>query len=355
MRPPLEGLQVLDLTRLLPGPYCTWLLRSWGARVVKIEEPGAGDYLRTAQPVWHQHLNAGAESLALDLKRPEGRELFLRLCSRADLVLEGFRPGVMDRLGLGYETLEAANPRLVLVSISGYSDQRAGHDINYQARSGLLSLTGEMPPLQLADLSGGLFAAAGALAAVIAVRQSGAGTHVQVSLLDALLGLGSVLAAEARAGAVLERGQLMLAGPLPCYNLYETQDGGRVSLGALEAKFWRAFCEAVERPEWGVRQMDPALKPEVAALFRSRPRAAWAALAQAHDMCLEPVLDMSEAVQERESLQPIRFGGEFAGAIRGPAPGRGAQTQEFLREFGLSEQEIAALAAEGVIEVTDGQ
>ncbi len=350
---PLSGMVVLDLTRLLPGPFCAWLLRGWGARVVKVEDTGAGDYLREANPVWFRYLNAGAESIRLNLKRPAGRELFLRLVLRADLVLEGFRPGVMERLGLGWEALQAANPRLVLVSLSGYSPDgpdagRAGHDLNYLARSGLLSLMGEMPPIQLADLAGGLTAAAGALAAVLHARATGQGLHVQTSLLDAVLALGSLLGAEAQAGVAHQKGQLPLAGALPCYNLYRTKDGGRVALGALEPKFWGRFCEAVGRPEWVCRQMDPTLKPELEALFRSRPLADWAELARSEEVCLEPVLSLSEAVRGLASFQPVRFGGNRPDSD-GDAPVRGAHTVPFLREVGLSEQEIQQLAAEAVI------
>lgn len=350
---PLSGLLALDLTRLLPGPYCAWLLRSWGARVVKVEDPHLGDYLREVQPVWFQQLNAGAESVALDLKQPKGRELLLRLVQRADMVLEGFRPGVLERLGLGYEALRAANPRVVLVSLSGFGgdDGRAGHDITYLARSGLLSLMNELPPVQLADLTGGLNAAAGALAALMQARATGQGAHVEASLLDALFGLGSLLGAEAKAGLTPDRSQMPLSGALVCYNTYQTDGGGRVALGALEPKFWAAFCEAVGRPEWVARQMDPALKPAVEELFRSQPLDYWAALARQHDVCLEPVLTVREAVAGRDSFQPVRFGGQRPEGASGPAPERGAHTLEFLRDAGLSQQEIQVLAAEAVVKL----
>lgn len=349
---PLAGLLALDLSRLLPGPYCAWLLRSWGARVVKVEDPHLGDYLREVQPIWFAQLNAGAESVALDLKQPAGRELFLQLARGADLVLEGFRPGVLERLGLDYAALREVNPRLVLVSLSGFGaeESQAGHDITYLARSGLLSLMNELPPVQLADLTGGLTAAAGALAAVLHARATGEGAHVQASLLDALFGLGSLLGAEARAGFSPDRSQMPLGGALVCYNIYQTDGGDRVALGALEPKFWSAFCAAVGQPDWTARQMDPALKPEVEALFRSRPLGDWAALAQQHDICLEPVRSVGEAVAGRASFQPVRFGGQRPEAT-GPAPERGAQTLEFLREAGLTEQEIERLAAEAVVKL----
>ncbi|MDF2626722.1 MAG: carnitine dehydratase [Symbiobacteriaceae bacterium] len=354
MKGPLVGVTVLDLTRLLPGPYCAWLLRNWGARVIKVEDVQAGDYLREAQPVWFAHLNAGAESLALDLKHPGGRELFLRLLPETDVVLEGFRPGVLERLQLGFDEMSVVNPRLVLTSISGYASdsglaERAGHDLNYLARSGLLSLMGEAPPVQIADLAGGLTAAAATLAAVVGARASGLGSHVEASLFDSVAGFGAVLRAEARAGLAPTRATMPLAGALPCYGLYGTADGGRVTLGALEPKFWVRFCQAVGRADWVERQMDPALRGELAALFAGRDLAAWAALGERADCCLEPVLSLAEAVGGAPHTdQPVRFDGRRPEA-QGPAPGQGAQTREILQSIGISEQDILSLSAEGVI------
>jgi crotonobetainyl-CoA:carnitine CoA-transferase CaiB-like acyl-CoA transferase len=349
---PLTGVTVLDLTRLLPGPYCAWLLRSWGARVIKVEDPEVGDYLREAQPTWFEALNAGAESLALDLKHPRGREALLRLAAGADLVLESFRPGVLERLGMGLEALHGANPRLALVSLSGFpSDsavaRRAGHDVTYLARSGLLSLMGEIPPVQLADLTGGLTAAAAGLAAVLGARATGRGSHVETSLFDAVSALGVTLGAEARAGLEPSRPQMLLGGALPCYSIYETADGGRVALGALEAKFWRAFCAAVDRPGWADRGLDPALRPEVAALFRSQPLARWAEVAAAGDFCLEPVLGVGEAARAHTYCQPALFDGQRPSAV-GDAPDRGADSTHILSMAGYSEQEILAMRAERV-------
>ncbi|HWI64671.1 MAG TPA: CaiB/BaiF CoA-transferase family protein [Symbiobacteriaceae bacterium] len=353
MSGPLAGMTVLDLTRLLPGPFCAWLLRSWGARVIKVEDLQAGDYLREAAPVWFEHLNAGAESLALDLKHARGREVFLRLVARADVVLEGFRPGVLERLNLGFEELSVINPRIVLTSISGYPadsglGDRAGHDLNYLARSGLLSLMGEVPPVQMADLAGGLTAAAGTLAAVLGARETGLGSHVEASLFSAIVGFGSVLAAEARAGAPPRRDTMLLAGALPCYSMYATADGGRVALGALEPKFWHRFCQAVGRDDWTARQFDPALRPEVERLFAGRGLRDWASLGEYADCCLEPVRSLTEAAGDRVNDQPVSFDG-LRPAPQGPAPVRGEQTREILRGSGFSEQEILTLTAEGVI------
>ncbi|MFZ5824782.1 MAG: CaiB/BaiF CoA transferase family protein [Bacillota bacterium] len=354
---PLSGVTVLDLTRLLPGPFASWLLRSWGARVVKVEDPTLGDYLREVQPLWFNHLNAGAESMAVDLKHPDGRKLFLRLLPQVDMVLEGFRPGVMERLGLSYDEMARQNPAIVLVSLSGYAANgphrdRAGHDLNYMARSGLLSLMEGAPAFQLGDLTSGLMAAAGGLAAVLGARASGKGTHVQVSILETLRALGSLQALEAMMGLELPRDEMLLGGALPCYRLYWTADGGQVSLAALETKFWVKFCEAVNRPEWIPRHSDPELKEELAALFRSKTLWEWGQVAERHpDACLDPVLRVGQAVEDRTELQPVRFARQRPSS-RGKAPGRGQHTLTFLREMGFSEQEILTLAAEGCITVT---
>lgn len=351
---PLSGVTVLDLSRLLPGPFASWLLRSWGARMIKVEDLTMGDYLREAQPLWFQHLNGGAESIAIDLKHPDGRSLFLRLLPQVDMVMEGFRPGVMERLGLSYEELALHNPRVVLVSLSGYPPDgshrnRAGHDLNYMARSGLLSLMDGAPTFQLGDLTGGLMAAAGGLAAVLGARVSGKGSHVQVSILETLKMLGSLQALEAMMGVELPRDEMLLGGALPCYRLYRTAEGGQVSLAALEPKFWAKFCEAVNRPEWLHRHTDPELKDDLVALFRSRTLWEWWQVAERHpEACLEPVLRIGQVAEDRAELQPVRFARQRL-CSRGKAPERGQHTRTFLREMGLSEQEITTLAAEGCI------
>lgn len=352
---PLQGITVLDLSRLLPGPFGSWLLRSWGARVIKVEEPDSGDYLREMQPLWFAHLNAGAESIALDLKRKRGQEILLRLCRRADGLIEGFRPGVLERLGLGWEQLHPANPRLVLISLGGYPAwspmaDRAGHDLTYLARSGLLSLFAEMPPVQIADLVGGLMAAAAGLAALVQARATGAGCHVQTSLFGSLVALGGLQAVETLAGRPPVRSEMALAGALPCYSLYETADGGQVALGALEAKFWRGFCAAVGRSDLLDRQLDPEVRWELEALFRSRTLVDWSEVAARHDICLEPVRTMGEAAHELRAagLQPVAFDGQRP-VEGGPAPRRGADTRRILLEAGLSVQEIEEAVAEAIV------
>lgn len=346
---PLAGVRVLDLTRLLPGPYASRLLVDLGADVIKVEDPGPGDYLRTMQPAWFAWLNRGKRSVQLDLKRPEGRAAFLRLCRSADAVLEGFRPGVLERLGLGYGALQEQNQRLVLVSLCGFDPEgpdqnRAGHDLNYLAAAGLLGLmppgpdgAPANPPLQMGDTGGGLMAAFYLVSGILHARATGTGAHLYAPIAEALRSLGGYLLAEAERAGCLGRDDLFLAGGRACYRSYLTADGGAVSLGALEPKFWAAFCTAAGRPDLAPRQFDPdqeALAAEVAALFRSRPLADWAALAaETPDACLYPVL-------RPEQVPPPAAAGA-------PAPAPGAHTRGVLQEAGYTDAELQALAAAG--------
>ena len=383
---PLAGLRVLDLTRLLPGPMCTLHLADMGADVIKVEDPKAGDYARWMPPIRHTHstaflmLNRNKRSVVLDLRRAEGREAFLKLAETADVIVEGFRPGVMDRLGVGYEAVRARNPRIVFCALSGYGAtgpyrDRAGHDINYCSYAGVADQIGmaDGPPIagnfQIADLAGGaLSAAMGILAAVVDQRQSGKGRFVDVSMADctlahAVFALGTLL----DTGAPPERGRERLSGGFPAYGFYEAKDGGHVSLGALEPKFWGNFCRAVGREDWIDRHEATgaeaeALRAELAALFKTRTRDDWARLLDDADCCLAPVLTIAEAldneqfrarnmlveVDHREDGRikqfalPLQFS-DFAFTVDRPAPRHGEHTAEVLAEAGLSGDEIAAL------------
>src|SRR3954447_22661364 len=272
----LEGLRVLDLSRLLPGGFCTLLLADMGADVLKVEDTGTGDYIRWMPPYYGGEeqqregtgsayflaLNRNKRSLRLNLKHERGREVLLRLVEDYDVVVESFRPGVMDRLGVGYETLRERNPRLIYCPISGYGQDgpltgRSGHDTNYLALNGVLGLTGGRggPPTQsagqIADLGGGgLMAAVGVLAAVIERERSGEGQLVDISMTDGgLAWLAMVVAHYFAEQRLPRRGDVELAGGILCYFPYEAADGGWVSLGALEPKFWRNWCAGVERPD----------------------------------------------------------------------------------------------------------
>jgi alpha-methylacyl-CoA racemase len=364
----LRGLRVLDLTRLLPGGYCTLLFADHGADVIKVEDTGAGDYAR-ADPPSFASLNRGKRSIQLDLKSDDGRVAFLRLVAEADVVIESFRPGVMDRLGVGFEVLREANPALVYCAITGYGQDgplrlRAGHDLNYLARTGVLGLSGEAdgPPVQaaaqIADLAGGaLMAAFGVLAAL----RSGEGQFVDISMADGALSLLAMPAAGLLAGGeVPRRGGLVLGGRLLCYRPYRAADGW-VSMGALEPKFWAAFCRGVGREELIAHQFDApgsSAHAEVEAVIAARTRAEWEAFNAEHDCCLEPVLELDEVVEDEHVrargmvvdgllATPVKLSATPGDSRRGPPPGLGEHTDAVVGEAGYDAGEIGALRSSG--------
>ena len=389
---PLSGLRVLDLTRLLPGGFCTLLFADLGADVVKVEDTGMGDYIRWAPPYYegaedsaksalYLSLNRGKRSIRLNLKDERGRDALLRLVREYDVVVEGNRPGVMDRLGVGYERLAQENPALVYCAITGYGQDgpyrdRSGHDMNYLGLIGLLGLTGEKdgPPVQsagqIADLGGGgLMAAFGILAALRERDQTGKGQLVDVSMADGALSWLAMVAGRYFAEQVApQRGELELAGRLICYRPYECSDGW-VTLGALEPKFWQAWCRGVGREDLIEKQFEAPgseAHAEVERLFKERTRDEWQAFASQHDCCLEPVLGLDEAldselVRAREMVveldqpgtdgvkqlgMPVKFS-RTPGGPQGPGPVLGADTEDVLRDAGFSDDEIAELIEAG--------
>jgi len=391
---PLDGVRVLDLSRLLPGGFCSLLLADFGADVLKVEDTGLGDYVRWATPYYEGvedsaksalflALNRGKRSIRLNLKTAPGREILLRAVREADVVLESFRPGVLDRLGVGYEAMRAVNPAIVYCAITGYGQdgplrERSGHDMNYLGLVGLLGLTGDAgaPPVQaagqIADLGGGaLMAAFGILAALRERDRSGEGQLVDVSMADgALSWLGMVAARYLAEDVVPRRGDLELAGALICYRPYECADGW-VTLGALEPKFWQAWCRGVGREDLVEHQFarpGSEAHREVAAIFHARTREEWRAFASEHDCCLEPVLDLDEAleselVRAREMVVeldqpgaqrpvrllgvPVKLSRTPGDANRAPGPGLGEHTREVLAGLGYGADEIDALLDSG--------
>jgi alpha-methylacyl-CoA racemase len=392
----LDGLKVLDLTRLLPGGFCSLLLADFGADVIKVEDTGAGDYVRWAPPHYEgaEHsassalflsLNRGKRSIRIDLKSAAGKDVLLRLVGTADVVLESFRPGVMDRLGVGYERLREQNPGLVYCAITGYgqdgpSRDRPGHDINYLGLNGVLGLTGEAggPPVsaaaQIADLGGGaLMAVAGILMALHERTRSGQGQLVDCSMFDGSLSFLAMLAGEMLAdGSVPRRGELRLAGALVCYRPYRCADG-YVTLGALEPKFWAEFCKGVGREDLLDHAFDPPgsdAHRAVCDVFAARTRAQWEEFASEHDCCLEPVLGLDEALEgdlvaAREMVveldqpgaeRPVRLlGAPFklsrtpADPVSAPGPGLGEHTRQVLAEAGYPPEDIEALLESGAV------
>ncbi len=393
----LAGVRVLDLSRLLPGGFCSLLLADHGADVLKVEDLGAGDYIRASPPMiegvarsassaMFLALNRNKRSMRIDLKHRAGRDVLLALAREHDVVLESFRPGVLGRLGVGYEALRAANPQIVLCSITGYGQHgplrdRAGHDLNYVGLAGVLGLTGAHggPPIQaaaqIADLGGGATMAAFAILAALRERdRSGEGQHIDVAMTDGALSWLSLVAARQLAGATSpRRGGEELAGAIACYRPYECSDGGWVTLAALEAPFWAAWCRGVGRGDLiEHRRAGPGSRAQAAveAIFAARTRAQWEQFARVHECCLEPVLDLdevlaSEHVAAREMVvamdqpgaqrpvsqlgSPIKLSRTPADPHRLPGPQLGEHTEAVLREAGYDERQIAALLRDGAV------
>jgi alpha-methylacyl-CoA racemase len=384
---PLAGLRVLDLTRLLPGPVATLHLADLGADVVKIEDTGAGDYARTlgAPPgetsAFFRLINRNKRGLRLDLKRREGVEVFLRLARDADVIVEGFRPGVMDKLGLGYAAIAAINPRIVYCAISGYGQTgpyalRAGHDINYIGYAGVLDQIGAaggapvVPNFQIGDLLGGaLTPLLGILAAVVDARGSGRGRYVDVAMTDAVLAhaifpLAGLLARY----KAPPRGADLLSGGVPCYGVYATADGRHMAVGALEEKFWHLLCDTLGCPGLKPHGLSfgasgAQAREELARIFAGRTQAEWVDVFDRIDCCVTPVLTIAESL-DNEQLQargmvveaegmpqfapPFRIS-EYAFAVERPAPAPGEHSDEILRAAGYADADIGNLRAQGII------
>jgi alpha-methylacyl-CoA racemase len=392
MSAPLASLKVLDFSTLLPGPFASLLLADMGAEVLRIESPTRMDLLRVLPPhdggvsASHAYLNRNKRSLALDLKQPAALEIIRELLSEYDIVLEQFRPGVMERLGLGYEALKALNPRLIYVSISGYGQtgpykDRAGHDINYLALAGLASYTGraDSGPLplgmQVADIAGGsLHGVIGLLAAVIARQQTGQGAHVDVSMTDCAFSLNAMagagyLACDDEPG---REDQMLNGGSF--YDYYRTRDGRWMSVGSLEPAFMQALCAALGRPELAAQglsskpEQQQALKEALRVEFEKHDFAQLCELFAGVDACVEPVLSLSEAVghpqvqargvvtqvprgegtAQAQIACPLKFS-EALPAPRHVGAALGQHTDEVLGELGFSASKIAELRCAKVI------
>jgi alpha-methylacyl-CoA racemase len=388
----LSSLKVLDFSTLLPGPFASLLLADMGAQVLRIESPTRLDLLRVLPPhdhgvsASHAYLNRNKRSLALDLKQPQAVEVIKRLVAEYDIVLEQFRPGVMDRLGIGYEALKAINPRLIYVAITGYGQtgpyrDRAGHDINYLALAGVASHTGrkDSGPLplgvQVADVAGGsLHGVVGLLAAVVARQQTGQGQYVDVSMTDCAFSLNALAGAGYLAAGVEPQpeGQMLNGGSF--YDYYRSRDGRWFAVGSLEPGFMQALCEALGRPELAKRGLSPelvdqqALKQELQIEFERRSFDELVALFAATDACVEPVLSLAEAVEHPQllarqvvtqvprpdgSLQaqmacPLKFS-EGLPEPRFIGVSAGEHSEQVLTEAGFDQPQIEAMREAGVI------
>lgn len=395
MSRPLSGLRVLDLTRLLPGPAATMHLADFGADVIKVEDTGEGDYLRAFPPQVRDArgdvvnpifaaVNRGKRSIRIDLKRDAGRDVLLRLVDGADALVEGFRPGVLDRLGIGWDVLHARNPRLVLCSLTGYGQDgplalAAGHDIDYLGMTGVLdqvrTRAGELavPNLQVGDLLGGTLTALSALlVALLAAARTGVGAHVDAAMSDGLLAHQFFAHAAVDGGAPPVAGRTLLSGGAPCYRTYRCSDGRDIALGALELKFWRTFCDAaglshLRDRHWTLGEAPGSAEAEataaaVEATIATRTRDEWAALLEPLDACVAPVLTPAEALAHPHHaargivhragdvtlIGPLARVGDHALPLR-PAPRPGEHSADVLREAGYATGEIDALVAAGAV------
>ena len=372
----LSGITVIDLSRLLPGPYGTMLLADHGARVIAVEDPRYKDRGEYVFPVYRNKSH-----MTLDLKSKAGREIFFRLVQNADVVVEGFRPGVVQRLGVDYASVRRVNPQIVYCSITGYGQagamkDAAGHDVNYLSRSGLLDLMGEkdrppaIPGIQIADLvGGGMNGALGILMALFHRERTGRGQHIDISMTDGMLGLlPTVQFFEALFGMEQTRGDTFLAHRYACYNTYATADGRYLAVGAVENRFWQNLCDHVGRPEYGPLQYDESHREEIIAcmraLFLQKSLAEWERALEGLDVCVTPVRTVVEAMQDplfatREMVLETDAGeialgvplklGSTPGRVRSAPPDFGADTDRILEELGYSKTQIETLREEGVV------
>ena len=386
---PLAGIKILDLSRLLPGPLATQMLADMGAEIIKIEDINSPDYIRFFPPfvdddsALYLSLNRNKRGIALNLKSEEGKEFFFSLLKTADVVIEQFRPGVLDKMGIGYEYAKSINPKIIYVSITGYGQtgpyaQKAGHDLNYIAISGLLANIGTkekpvIPGVQIADVSGSYAAVNGCLAALLQREKTGEGQHVDISMTDSAVPFATLIHAAAWAdGRNIERENFQLSGELVNYNVYETADAKFVALGALEPKFWMTFCDAVNKPEWKNKTFGPAdeiqkLKEEVSSLFKNKTRNDWEEFSEQHDVCLSPVLETNELqnnpqLQARNMVLETEAGTKKLNTIGATikfsasenqqpksAPKFGQNTDEVLAQLGFSNEQLIELKQKGII------
>ena len=392
----LSGLKVLDLTRLFPGPLCTMIMADYGADVIKVEDIWKGDAMRYLGPPgkdgssFFRQLNRNKKSISLNMKTDEGIDIIKKIAGQSDILLEGFRPGVMKRLGLDYEEIKKINPKLVYASISGYGQDgpyahKAGHDINYTALTGFLDTSRregsapEVSAMQAADIGGGaLMALSGIMMALYNRERTGVGEYIDIAMADGLMPWMVYASSYHFDGFPVPRGDVAeLTGAYACYNIYETSDKRYISLGAVEQEFWERFIKFSGQEEWLDKQYNiseqETLKKEIAAFFGQKTQKEWIDLLAEEDFCCDPVLAIDEVndnihmnhrqffidVAEREGEAnftkqvgfPLRFG-SHNGKIRNSAPGLGDNSAEILSDHGYNENMIKSLSEKGIIKIS---
>jgi len=377
----LSGVTVLDLSRLLPGPFCSMILADHGARVIAIEDKK--QYAKDG--LFVPNVCRNKEHMTLDLKSAAGQEIFTKLVKDADVVLEGFRPGVVKRLGVDYDTVRKINPAIIYCSVTGYGQtgsfsERAGHDVNYLGYSGILSLLGEVdrppaiPGVQIADIAGGgMNAAIGILLALFAREKTGKGQSIDISMTDSMVSLLPVaLLWQQFAGEFPERGNALLSHRYACYNTYETADGRFMAVGAVESQFWKTLCEHLGFKEYADKQYDEEKKEEIIVefrrVFRQKTLAQWETEFSRMDVCVSGISTIDEVLsaplfKEREMVielpgaagKPDKTLGvavklsETPGSVKNASISFGAHTETILKEYGYSDEQIRELAKADII------
>ena len=390
MNNPLNGIKILDLSRLLPGPYCSMILADMGAEVIKIEDTGAGDYFRDWEPVKVKNsvyfigVNRNKKSVTLNLKTDQGREILYKLVASCDVVIESFRPGVTKKLGIDFDTLKKYNDKIIYASITGYGQNtslknKAGHDLNYLALSGILSFSGtregKLPVLgvQVADMCGAIFGIISILLAIIRKDKIKEAQYLDIAMLDGLYSFLTMVAAKYFEDGILPfPGSNLFNGKFACYNIYETKDGRFFTVGAIEDKFWNRFCEVIGKDDWKGKNSDEKLQDnfvkELKEIFKSKTFPDWCEIFSNEDICVEPVLNLDEAlnsdfVKERDIVFEIDDKvDKVCKHIKSPVnlfpepdlthkshPQKGEHTTEILKSLNYDDDEIGELKNNGII------
>lgn len=388
---PLEGVKIIDFTRLLPGPMATMMLADMGADVIKVEDPDSPDYVRHFEPMidgasaFYYALNRNKRSLAINFLSAEGKSIIFDIIKKSDVLIEQYRPGVMKKFGLDYETLKAIHPELIYISITGYGQdswmsQAAGHDINYISIAGALGITGDengdpvIPGFQLADIAGGSYMAINAVTAALYQRErTQKGQYIDIAMTDSVLPFIALPFAEYQvAGNKHRRGKFQLSGGQANYNVYKCSDGKYISLGSLEPKFWNVVCDKLGKPEWqekiiGDENIQANIKRELQEIFMQKDRDEWLKLFSNDNICITPINDLSEVgtdqyLNERKMFVDFHIGGKQVKTIAQPikfddqttsenwvAPRLGEDTYSILKELNYPDEKINDLITRSIV------